>query len=599
MANGFSYALREGGVVTVPATSDISDTLLVIGSALEGPDGVPVPIDTVDQAVLTFGPLVFDDRYPPVAGAAAGDYSGNNLVRDIEAAFRAGCNRVLAVRVGGEYATASMVYHHSSDVPSQDSGFDGQSVVRVRGLFKGAQYNGASITLAPGAGNTITVTVNQSAARGGSFTISGLPNTITIGSLISLVNNDARNLSLVLEPLSVTVGTTTYPASRVLELQASGLMELSGSDRVSTTFTLANGKYGVKQEYAGDASYKKIYEWLTDPNTGVFANIDGVAAEYVLLSALYADDAVAESGGAIDPSVSIVGPFAEFVAKLSELYPCHGIIGLQPLFANTPQELRALVNSSYLVTGITSPNDAIGVADQSSKRIKFGYFLTWGMERDDRGVGVDMGRYISVVAGLPAILGNSRMRRYTDTPAASYAGLLTILAPSEIPAFRAPAGLVGMAGPRLPRDLIDVLTTGIPYAEGYGGALVVIERNVALNNDLMVISDVTAASRNSVFSWLSNVRIANIASRSIQLALRPFLGKPNTADTLAAMGSVVRAILERLAASGALLGTEGIGYRYTLEPAGTGLQMTQVRVRIDMRPSAFIRAISVEVLVRP
>lgn len=592
------YVLREGGIINVPASNDISDTLLVIGSALEGPDGVPIPINSLEDAILTFGPLTFDSRYPAPPGYAAGSYSGNTLVRDIEAAFAAGCNRVIAVRVGGEYATSSIPFAAGSDLGGDYSVWNNLHVLRIRGLFKGAQYNGTQLVIEPSTNNTVNVSVVQVNSRGSTVQITGLAKTTKVGALMALINNHARNLSLVLEINRDVSLPSGKRLEDILDLPIGGLMALGNGQRVASDYTLTGGEYGIKQEATG-ASYKRIYRWLTDPTTGVFANLDGVAADYVLLSALYADDAVAEDeAGNVDPSVSVLHDFARFVAKLSELYPCHGIIGLQPLYATTAQELRQLVTTSYL-PGPTAET-SVGVADLHARRIRFGYFLTWGAQVDAvDGIGLDYGRYVSVVAGLPAVMNSRSLRRYTDTPHACYAGMLTLLMPNEIPAFRTPLGIVGMAGPRLPRDLVDTLTSGLPYGDSVGGALVVIERNVALNNDLMVISDVTAAQRSSVFSWLSNVRIANVATRAVQLALRPFLGKPNTADTLAAMASVVRSILDRLSSTGALLGGEGIGYRFSLEPAGTGLQMTQVRVVIDMRPAAFIRAITVEVTVRP
>jgi hypothetical protein len=592
MANGFNFSMREGGLVAVQP-SDLSDVLLVIGSALEGPDGIVLPVSSVEDAIRTFGPVTFDSNYPPVSGASLGDFSGNTLVRDIETAFNAGCNRILAVRVGGAYATATISTLSGSPVPAE---WQNRAVLRARGLFKGAQYNGARITLNANNSGAVSVSIHQSSARGGNLTaIEGtapLPANTNLRALIDLVNSHPRNLSLMLE-----INTSALPSGMTVENALDLPLSYFVSANGSVQGQLTGGRYGVRQEYANSPSYKDIYTALTDQTNGIFYTIDGVEADYVLLSALYADDAVKDDAGTVDPGVSVLTEFGRFIHRLSATYPCHGIIGCQPLVASSAAELRRLVQTAYLPGA--DANTSKGLADVKNKRIRFGYFLTFGADAEGVATGVDFGRNVSVVAGIPAILSNSALKRYVDTAHAAYAGMLTLLAPQEIAAFRRPSGIVSLTGLKLQRDLLDTISIGIPYADGVGGALVVIERNTALSNEVMVINDATAAKRNSVFSYLSNVRIANIVTRNVRQALRPFLGKPNTADTITAMGTVVRGVLDRLAEVQALLGGEGIGYNFSIVPAGTGLQMTQVRVLIELRPAAFIRSISIEVTVRP
>jgi phage tail sheath protein FI len=113
----------------------------------------------------------------------------------------------------------------------------------------------------------------------------------------------------------------------------------------------------------------------------------------------------------------------------------------------------------------------------------------------------------------------------------------------------------------------------------------------------VVANDLTAAQSTSVFHYQSNVRVANAASKYLRMALIPFLGRPNTQETLTAMATAVRGVLNRLAEIGALLGGEGIGYRFSLEPTASGLQTIEVRCVAELRPANFIRAITVDLTV--
>ena len=561
--------MREGGLVPVQR-GEPSDFVLVIGTAVDGPDGIPVPVATLQEAMQSFGPATYDAVYTPVQGKSVGDFNGNTLVRDIDVLIKAGVNNILAVRVGGTYANVDV-----------EAGTPPQKYFLARGLFKGAFYNDkgspsqhrCGIEISAVSGGNVTLNILQPPVRGGNVQLT-VPATTKLPVVMDLVNNHPNNLTIILEKHPNAPSGFDNAEIQVLA-PSSG----------TSTFALASGKDGTKM----DSTFSSIYTALTDPTTGVFNTLEGVAVDNILMTALYADDLVDTNG-----TTSVVGELARFVARISESHPCHAFIGCQPLSSRTAGELKQKVVESYLASG--NP----GVVDPIAKRIKIGPFMRAGALSVGTGAStIQYGQYVSVVAGLPAVMASDTMRRFVDTPTAAYAGLASVISVSDITAFQKLPTILNMAGPKLPSQTIDALCKGVYDGTTYGGAYVVIERSGSVGGDIIVIEDPTAADRTAVFSHLSTSRIANSVSRGLKSGLRQFLGKPNTADTITAMATVVRAVLDRMAEIQALVGGEGVGYRFTIVPSGQGLQMTQVQVKVDMRPSAYIRSISIEVTVRP
>jgi hypothetical protein len=574
---GFSFSLREGYLVSVPRFTE-TDSVVVIGCALDGPEGIPVTINSPTEAYRVFGPVVYKDEYvPPSTAYASGDFSGNTLVRDIEALFRAGCTRVIGVRVGGVTATGAVP---ATGGPATSA----PGVILISGLFNGSHYNG---TVANGNVNgvgmrfvtsntNVVVTLHQPAQRGGNLTYT-LPGTTTVASLIDTVNNDPRNQTVTLAP---------HPGANRNDALNTTLAQIATAAGVAVA--LSGGAYGTKNDqYRTDLP--ALYTRLTDSTTGVLNRISDLQADIYVMSALYADDKVSASSN----EASIMVDFAKFLHKQYESYPCHGVIGCRPISASGPNDIRTFVNNNYL----TATPGAVG-----TDQIKIGPLMAnhpsmVGGSGDSK---IEYGRYISVVAGIPAVIKNDQMDRYVDTPYAPFAGMLSTLGLAEISAFKSCQGILDVAGPNPPSDAALALINGVVDATGkYGGAYIVLRRNPMFNNQVVVVNDVTAASRDSMFAMQSNARIANKVLTLLRNALSSFLGKPNTADVQAAMATTIRSAMETFVEANALLGGEGLGYRFTINPRTQGLQMTEIEVLLDIVPAAFIRQITLRLTVRP
>ncbi|GIV21956.1 MAG: hypothetical protein KatS3mg023_3707 [Armatimonadota bacterium] len=546
----------------------VTDSLLIIGTALDGPTNTPVVLSDLSTAISTFGPMVFEREYlNPGTGLADGVRSNNDLVEAIERALAAGCNNIVAVRVPGERASANI----------STTGGSPTNVLIMRGLFDGDVYNNVVLTLTSGSPNH-SWQLQQPAERGG--TISGtLPASATLGDLVNAVNGHASNgtVRLAVHP------SQTNP-SAVLAQPLTDVLDSSPRN-----FTTSGGAAGTRdQRFSAANGYKAILDLLTAPNTGTFALLSEADADVVYLSCLYADDRVGTAA-----TDGVIVPFAKFVHELSAQRSCHGVLGARPYVAPDMASLASYYQTAYL-------DNTSGVVDAATGRIKIGYFLAKhpDMVKEVDGVEIDFGRYLSIVIGMPCQFRSWQLGDYVENAAASFAGMLTTLSPAEISAFRTPRGVRDVVGARIPKATFEALMAGVPTADGgNGGSYVVIRPPMVPGATPVVANDITAAQSTSVFHYQSNVRIANAASKYLRLALIPFLGRPNTQETLTAMATAVRGVLNRLVEIGALLGGEGIGYRFSLEPTAIGMQTIEVRCVAELRPASFIRAITVDLTV--
>lgn len=565
---GYSFTLREGNIVPV-LTTTITDSLMIIGTALDGPVNTPITLSNLDTAINVFGPMIFKGEYKnPDTGSADNTRSSNDLVEAVERALAAGCTNIVAVRVPGALATGNIA---ATAAPVGD-------VLQLQGLFHGNVYNGVQLTLTSGSPNS-TWQLVQPTERGGTITGSLPTATATLQDLVNAINNHPDNgtVRVVVHPSQPNPASTlARPLTDVL-------------DTTPVVVTTAGGLNGTRpQRFDASNGYKSILDLLIHPTTGTFVLVGESDVDYVHLSCLYADDQVD-----LAADKSVIVEFAKFVHNLSAQKSCHGVLGARPYVAPDLSSVASYYQSAYL-------DNTSGVADATTRRIKIGYFLAKhpDMVKEVDGVQVDFGRYLSIVVGMPCQFRSWQLGEYVENAAASYAGMLTTLSPAEISAFRTPRGVLDVVGARIPKSTFESLMAGVPLAGGgNGGSYVVIRPPLIAGGNPIVANDITAAQSASVFHYQSNVRIANVASKYLRMALIPFLGRPNTQETLTAMATAVRSVLNRLVEIGALLGGEGLGYRFTLEPTASGMQTIEVRCVAELRPASFIRAITVDLTV--
>jgi len=556
---GFRTTIRDGGLVAI-TPEPTTERLLIIGNALDGPVNTPIRIRSLTEAEAVFGPLTYTKGYvDPVSTTESGKWAYNSLVNGLYEALIGGAGNVVLVRSGGTLATATQTA--SGDV-----------ALTLTAIAPGRIYNGVVVGVTRASTNT-TVTIGQPAVKGGIIGLTVSDTSTTLQELCDLLNSDSRNRTVIFSVGAVSGSLYTS----VLTASASG--------------TFAGGTNGTEapQEdyYSSKVGY---YTKLTESN-GTFDNLVDREFNVCLLTGIWADDQVASN-----TTTTIAQAFAEFLHKTTyETLPCHGVLGLRPIGKSTPTELKAYADGSLLAT-------ASGYyGNEVERRIKFGYFMSTGFTYVDANSGqnVDIGRYISVVAGPDVVLSSKERGRYYTNGAAVYAGMITNL-PSHRATSNKPLGSTGSLLGNFPKATLEQLVQGVGYDESTnaagGGGYVVIRTN-PLRGLPIVIQDNTCALRTSDYKTLQIFRIVNLAVSMVKDVLYPYLGESSSVEALMAMQTQVRSELSKLSEAGALLGDDKVGYDFAITSDQIDSTFTKVTVTLKLRPALQIKYILVDVSV--
>lgn len=565
---GSTIVTRDVPLVFSPG-APTGQTLMILGQSPDGPSNRPIPISGIADLEAIFGPLQYTPDYPSPDGDSGkqGTFSGNTLVKAAREAQLGGASSILLVRVGGTKAASSTALFGGS--------------VSLSALNGGTIYNGASVTYAAAASGT-TVTCAQPNIKGGTFTLSftGLSSFETIASA---VNGDPRN-----NTFRLTASVSASTGNGVIS-PSTGTVTLGDSPSVlGTNGTLRDDFFGLTKE--------ALYQAITAPG-GTFEMVSGTAADLVTVVGLYADDAVLPAANAGASMKSFLTDFAQFCFSESRnSYPMIGVLGISPLRTVDNPSIAARVNA------LTTPTQT-GFADSQAKKLSLGQFLGGGIQGVDGASSVDIGAYLSLVAGPDMVFSDSKLGRYVDNASSVYAGMLAALPPQigatnqSLPSVLAPTY-------RLTKAQRNVLNAGVGFTgsnnQPAGSAYVTFtyQSLVPTNPQLVVTSDVSASSRSSVYSQTQHLRIVQQAEDLVEFLAYQFIGQPASPNTLMTMDSQLQRGLDAMSQSGALNGGKGSGYRYTITPtpSSTGT-LGLITITLELRPAYEITSVFTTVSV--
>ena len=168
---GFSFTSLQN---TIKQLTDgpLTNRCLILGSALDGPIGVPVKVDATNVAKF-FGPAAYQGGYyDPVTGGESGKYAGATIPLAVSQVLAAGCQDIYAVRVSGDYATGTL----------------GSLAIAVTSRNPGRIYNTVALSAAL-SGNSFSLVLTQPNIKGGTITLTSDATGTTLGEFISRVNN--------------------------------------------------------------------------------------------------------------------------------------------------------------------------------------------------------------------------------------------------------------------------------------------------------------------------------------------------------------------------------------------------------------------------
>jgi len=567
---GLSIHYKDGGLlVPVIEGGPLTDTVLVIGTALDGPVGKAVRVNTSSAETL-FGPLVYTKHFSAPAGttSATGDYANNSLIKGMYEVSLGGCSDILLIRVGGDYASTDTVAHTVS----------GENL-RVRSIYPGRIYNSLTVQFSSGNGTMVVNQANIGKGDNLTYTLTGK----TVAQVITTVNNDLRNRSVHLEARDSSTYGTTITTN-----------ELSAYDGTHTLLGGTNGCVGD-----GLAAITDYATAIGEPSSGALHEIQDVPADIVYLTDIYADDDLSgdDSGNS---SIATQLASAIFLGAING-FPKIGVMGLRPLLTVTRSDIQTHVSNCISSTA--------GAADAGRDILKAGYLMhaveggpSQFTATDPRnGVTVDTGRYMQIVAGPDVLLSQKQLGTYIANPAGVFAGYMSTLEPQIATTNKSLPGIEGTVY-EFTNSQINQLAGGQSYdttnnQSGYGGAYVVLRRSS--DGRLIVNLDNTASIRTSDYKQAQVMRIVDAVVEQLRVIGSRYIGEPNHFGTRQALRNAIRGELDSIAESRAIAGGENIGYSFSVTANATDTVLGRIRIELVLRPALQIRSINVTVELAP
>jgi hypothetical protein len=539
MSDYITFSIKEQGPVVVNEVAP-TESLVIMGPALDGPMNTPIRVSGAAQAESIFGPLVYSGLYVnPVTNTADGQASYNELIRAYHEASRGGAKNIFLVRVGGTKAAARGV-----------SGLGGGTGFDIVAVNPGRSYDGISATITTGAGPSVvtgSITFAQPALYGGTVTFNYDANT-TLEELLNKINNDNR------------VNTVRLVSTASMDPYAAATSIVSGSAAVT------GGTYGT--EAKGEDNYNgkwKMYDALTNVSTGAFEVLSDFDAEHFLLSGIYVDDQVVT--GTAATTTSVVRDFALFMGAVNQRSQAHGYIGTRPLRHIDSADRDAI--STHILNNWEDANP--GFTNAALKWTKLGYFRNTGVVVVDSVTqeATDYGSYVSVVAGPDLRMVVSPLGNYVTNPVAMYAGMVTNTPPEK-----------SMTREKIPNSLnlrytitdkqIRRVVNGIGWnattRTAGKGSLVIFRQEQGTQAPEVVFDTTFTNDTRLPFADLMSERVTFECLKKVKAGLMPFVGTAFTTANKMAMEQVVRSVMNSMVEGGKLApGGEGISYVFSLD----------------------------------
>jgi hypothetical protein len=574
MADYFTFSIKEQGPVVVNEVAP-TESLVIIGPALDGPSNVPVRISGAAQAESVFGPMVYKSQYVnPVTSTADNTVSYNELLRAYHEASRAGARNIYLVRVGGVKA--------SSKGAAALGGVNGFELVA---RYAGRQYNGISVAITTGAGPSSTttgsITVTQPAIYGGTV-VYNYDNSKTLDELLNMINTDNKVNTI---KLVRTTGMDPFAAATSI---------------VSGTAVLTGATYGTAAK--GEDNYNgkfKMYTDLTVGGNSTFESLSDFEAEHFLLAGIYADDQVVTGSAAT--TTSVITDFGKFLGTVNSKTQAHGYIGVRPLYHLDPDDRDQI--SNHILNNWESVNP--GFTDSALKWTKLGYFRSLGVIAIDPVTqeSTDYGAYLSVVAGPDIRMSHSILGNYVTNPVALYAGMVTTFPSEEAMTRKTLPGTLNLRFTVTDKQIRRIVN-GVGWSETTKlpgkGSLVMLRQDPDTFSPEVVYDTTFVNDTRLPFADLKSERVAFECLKRVKATLLPFIGKSFTTANKMAMEQAVRGVMNTMVEAGKLSpGGEGISYVFNLDATSPfHIANNEVYVELTLAVSSPINRIRVATTVK-
>ena len=394
------------------------------------------------------------------------------ITRACYEAFFAGCTEILVCRVNGTTASTNL------------TASSGTNVVYLETAYGGSAYNANTVVI-----DATTLTIN---AVGGSasYTLASYVNYTDLCAAINADLGTHKTNAYVLDQfnnLNLDTGTFTFTGGT----DEFNLTDAQYSDRLNDTYTILEGKAD--------------FDYAVPIGAGLVAS--------------------GASTGA-DPcnfALNLARFCCRNTIRNNEMV---GIIPFQQLNIPTPVTVNAralaLTNTSMLhylknayVGGAVDPSTITNMLD------------------DETNLPIDIGRWISIIAGPSAIFNTTSLNNYSTTGEALYAGLVSGLSISTSPTNKTINGVRGLSYEFSEQQLNDVT-----------GARFVTFKNS--QNTTVVTDSPTYAASNSDYKRMSTMRVTNAVTDAIRRTVQQYIGQPNDTITRNSIASQIQGALQSI-----------------------------------------------------
>jgi hypothetical protein len=556
-----AFTTKDQGL-TLVRTRPTSDLVLIVGPAVDGPTEQIIPLDTIPVVESLYGPTQFTTDYARPSGVAQEDpFNGNHLLKALKEVMSGGATNIALLRVGGTKASGSLVV----------AGNAASGTLLGTAIYGGRVYNTATVAFVSGA-TSGQATISQPDSKGGDFVVSwsGSSSGLTVREIVDRINNDSRNKTVRLDYNTISASA----AARLLN----GTVSLTG---------------GLDGTFRDDTSYRaNLYTALTDATSGALQFLEDVQdkADIVYLAGIYLDDKVVTGGAAT--TTSIANAFSAYLGRRTYDNPQIGVLGVRPL-ADASDRTKIAAHFTALTT--TSAGARGSTSDEWNNA---GYFMNNGFLYQDAAMNLnlDAGGYLQIVAA-DVVIGDPNIGLYTESAAGIYAGTLAFLKPHVAASSKEVRGFYKI--PYLfSRSQLNTLTGGMgrDLTRNYEGASAYV--TIRDFDGIVFTRDVTASFRNSDFSDLQPLRLANAVHKGVRQIARPYISGPNDISVRLALETQIKGFLDGLVDAHAILGGEHVGYEVDIRGGDvdpTSNRLGILEINIVLVPALQIKTIKVNV----
>lgn len=384
--------------------------------------------------------------------------------------------------------------------------------IELNSVFAGDVYNTGMIevrdiedTLGNKIGKTITVTKPESKLSSGEgpqvYSSFDFP---TFGELVDAIN----------ENNTVYKAKTDTPEVLTAELRNSSSYFAGGDNGVNISkaqlFECLSGKRDDNGYIVKQGAYQLLENYLVD---------------WVVPVGVYADDEL------LDRHQNFAYELALFCAVLSyKNKSTYGMIATKPLTDTSLAGVQA--HAKYLA----KLNTDYFMRDENGSII-----------RDGEGTPIDLGKFISVVAGPTPRINYKVAALREGNPAVLYAALNTTLQPQSAPTNKKLTGCTGLKYAFSNSQLNDIVGNKIVvFGNKYA-------RGGAIAEGAYVVDGPTSARQGSEYTRLTTVKVMRSVADNVREVADPFIGEANTVEQRNALSAAISKRLDLLIENGVLL----------------------------------------------